>query len=164
MVDSLTGLYNSRTITNLGIAELKRHNRYRHPLTIGILDVDGFRQINSRYDPKGGNKVLKKLARTLTSTLREVDSLGRVGGEEFLIIARETNREGAVGLAERVRATVAATPTVIQGKSVSITASLGLAVAEEDTQTDYDTMYKVATSALLEAKQAGYNRFVLHSM
>ncbi len=168
MVDSLTGLYNSRTITNLGIAELKRHNRYRHPLTIGILDVgDGFPtdQQPVQTEGVGTSAVLRRVGpHPQLDVMREVDSLGRVGGEEFLIIARETNREGAVGLAERVRATVAATPTVIQGKSVSITASLGLAVAEEDTQTDYDTMYKVATSALQEAKKAGYNRFVLHSM
>jgi diguanylate cyclase (GGDEF)-like protein len=164
LVDSLTGLFNRRAMTDLAVAELKRHNRYRHPLTIGILDVDFFKQINTEYLLTGGDEVLRGLARTLTSTLREVDSLGRVGGEEFLIIARETNREGAARLAERVRTTVAATPTIIAGKKVTITASLGLAVAEEHTETDFPAMYEVAAAALNEAKRTGRNRFVLRSM
>jgi diguanylate cyclase (GGDEF)-like protein len=164
LLDPLTGLFNRRAMTDLGIAELKRHNRYHHPLTIGILDVDFFKQINTEYTLTGGDEVLRQLARTLNSTLREVDSLGRIGGEEFLIIARETNGEGAAHLAERVRATVAATPTVFRGKNISITASLGLAVAEEHTQTDFSSMYEVAAAAMNEAKQNGRNRFVIRAV
>jgi diguanylate cyclase len=161
LLDPLTSLFNRRAMTDLGIAELKRHNRYHHPLTIGILDVDFFKQINTEHTLTGGDEVLRHLARTLTSTLREVDSLGRIGGEEFLIIARETNAEGAAVLAERVRATVAGTPTPFRSKSIAITASLGLAVAEEDAQTDFTSMYEVAAAALNDAKQQGRNRFVI---
>lgn len=164
LLDPLTGLFNRRAMTDLGVAELKRHNRYHHPLTIGILDVDFFKRINTEHTLTGGDEVLRQLGRVLTSTLREVDSLGRVGGEEFLIIARETNMEGASRVAERVRATVAGTPIRLHGVEVSITASLGLAVAEENVQTDFAAMYEVAASALNEAKLGGRNCFVLRSM
>jgi diguanylate cyclase (GGDEF)-like protein len=133
-------------------------------LTIGILDVDFFKRINTDHTLTGGDEVLRQLARILTSTLREVDSLGRVGGEEFLILARETNMEGAGRLAERVRATVAGASIPLHEQAVSITASLGLAVAEGDIQTDFAAMYEVAATALNEAKQGGRNCFVLRSM
>src|SRR5262249_51216608 len=151
-------------VDGLALAEVKRHSRYQNQLAMGIVDVDYFKRINTEYDLVGGDEVLKTLARILTGTLREVDSVGRVGGEEFLIIARETNAEGARRLAERIRATVANTPIDCQGRQVRITISLGFAVAGADVPTDFPQMYAAAAAALTAAKRAGRNCFVVQDL
>src|SRR5207248_8137593 len=116
------------------------------------------------YDLVGGDEVLRTLARILTGTLREVDSVGRVGGEEFLIIARETNADGARRLAERIRATVANTPIDCRGRQVRITVSLGFAVAGAAAPADYEAMYATAARALTEAKGSGRNCFTVYDL
>jgi diguanylate cyclase (GGDEF)-like protein len=128
-------------------------------LTRGFIDVDHFKRINTDYLLTGGDEVLKGLARILTSTLREVDSVGRIGGEEFLVIARETNEEGAIRLGERIRGTVANTPIEYHGHHITITVSLGLAVADVGVPADYQEMNEAAASALAFAKSSGRNRF-----
>jgi diguanylate cyclase (GGDEF)-like protein len=164
LIDPLTGLFNRRAMDGLALAELKRHNRYQSPLALGIVDVDYFKQINTDYDLPGGDEVLKGLARVLTGSLREVDSVGRIGGEEFLIIARETNAEGAGSLAERVRATVATTPIEYRGHKITLTVSLGFAVAGVGTQADFPTLYAEAAAALSAAKKAGRNCFIVRQL
>jgi diguanylate cyclase (GGDEF)-like protein len=159
LTDPLTGLFNRRAMDELTRFELKRHARYPSPLTLGLIDVDHFKNINTEYLYTGGDEVLKALARILVSTLREVDSVGRIGGEEFLVIARETGQDGALHLAERIRATVAATPISYDGHAISITVSIGLAVAEVGVPADYEEMTRLAAYALNQAKQAGRNRF-----
>src|SRR6185312_2032651 len=94
LTDPLTGLFNRRAMEELARFELKRHARYPSPLTIGLIDIDRFKDINTCYLLPGGDEALKGLSRILTNSLREVDSVGRIGGDEFLIIARETNEEG----------------------------------------------------------------------
>ncbi len=161
LIDPLTGLFNRRATDSLATAELKRHARYHNPLAVGIIDIDHFKNINTRYHLTGGDEALKGLARVLTSTLREVDSVGRVGGEEFLIIARETDEAGAHGLAERIRATVEGTPIEFRGQTIRMTVSLGFAVAESAAPTDYAALYATAAEALTVAKQSGRNRSVI---
>jgi diguanylate cyclase (GGDEF)-like protein len=164
LIDPLTGLFNRRAMDGLAQAELKRHNRYQNHLALGIVDADHFKQINTDYDLPGGDEVLKGLARVLTASLREVDSVGRVGGEEFLIIARETGAEGAASLAERVRATVAQTPIEYRGQPIRLTVSLGFAVADPEVQTDFATLYAEAAAALSAAKKAGRNCFTVRRL
>lgn len=165
LTDPLTGLFNRRAMDGLALAELKRHARYQNPLAIGLLDVDYFRQVNSEYLHTGGDAVLVGLARILTNTVREVvDSVGRIGGEEFLIIARETNWEGAVGLAERIRSAVEETPIEYNGQQVRITVSIGFAVAEGNSNPDFPTIYSVAAGALSTAKKTGRNRCVIRKL
>jgi diguanylate cyclase (GGDEF)-like protein len=159
LTDPLTGLFNRRAMDELARFELKRHARYPSPLTLGFIDIDHFKRINTDYLLTGGDEVLKGLARILTSSLREVDSVGRVGGEEFLVIARETNEEGALRLAERIRSTVAHTPINYHGHAISLTVSLGLAVADVGIPADYQTMHEAAADALNTAKTLGRNRF-----
>jgi diguanylate cyclase (GGDEF)-like protein len=159
LTDPLTGLFNRRAMDELARFELKRHARYPSPLTLGLIDVDHFKNINTEYLYTGGDEVLKALARILVSTLREVDSVGRIGGEEFLVIARETGHEGALHLAERIRATVAATSIPYDGHAISITVSIGLAVAEVGVPADYEEMTHLAAYALKQAKDTGRNRF-----
>jgi diguanylate cyclase (GGDEF)-like protein len=158
LTDPLTGLFNRRAMEELARFELKRHARYPSPLTLGYIDVDHFKQVNTNYLLTGGDEVLRGLARVLTGTLREVDSVGRIGGEEFLVIARETNHEGAVHLGERIRSTVAGAAIEYQHHSISITVSVGLAVADVGVPADYQRMVEVAAAALRQAKEAGRNR------
>lgn len=162
LIDPLTGLFNRRAMDSLAQAELKRHSRYRNPLALGLVDVDFFKQVNTAYDLTGGDQVLINLGRILTSSLREVDSVGRVGGEEFLIIARETDEVGANSLAERVRSTVEQTAIDYKGQQIHITVSLGFAIAQTDKPTDYPTLYALAANALTLAKKMGRNRFVIY--
>lgn len=162
LIDPLTSLFNRRAMDSLASAELKRHARYRNPLALGLVDVDFFKQVNTTYDLTGGDQVLVTLGRILTASLREVDSVGRVGGEEFLIIARETDEAGANSLAERIRTTVEQTPIEFKGHLIQITVSLGFAVADSDTLSDYPTLYGLAANALTLAKKMGRNRYVVH--
>jgi diguanylate cyclase (GGDEF)-like protein len=164
LTDPLTGLFNRRAVEELARFELKRHARYPSPVALGILDADHFRHINTQHLLTGGDAVLRGLARILSTSIREVDSVGRVGGEEFLVIARETNEEGAVILAERIRTTVETTPVVYQGKAISVTVSLGFAVAEVGVPAEYDEMYQLAAGALRQAKDEGRNRGVVRSV
>jgi diguanylate cyclase (GGDEF)-like protein len=157
LTDPLTGLFNRRAMDELARFELKRHARYPSPLTLGLVDVDHFKHVNTQFLYTGGDAVLKGLARILSSSLREVDSVGRLGGEEFLVIARETGEEGARHLAERIRATVAGTPIPYSEHAITITVSIGLAVAEVGIPVEYDIMMRAAAAALQEAKNDGRN-------
>lgn len=158
LTDPLTGLFNRRATEELARFELKRHARYPSPLTLGYIDVDHFKQVNTDYLLTGGDEVLRHLARILVGALREVDSVGRIGGEEFLVIARETNEEGAYILAERIRSKVESTPIDYQGNAISITVSIGFAVAEVGVPADYQEMMELAAGALRHAKENGRNR------
>src|SRR5208283_3633999 len=97
-----TNLPNRRAMDRLAERELRRRDRYPGPIAIGVIDVDHFKSINDRYLLPGGDKVLIDLARTLNTSVRNVDFLGRIGGEEFMVIAPETGMEGVVVLAERI--------------------------------------------------------------
>jgi diguanylate cyclase len=161
LTDPLTGLFNRRAMEELARFELKRHARYPSPLTIGLIDIDHFKEINTRYLLPGGDEALKGLSRILTNSLREVDSVGRIGGDEFLIIARETNEEGANRLAERIRATVAATPISYEKQSIRMSVSVSFAVAEVGVPVDFEVMYRTAAGAIKDAKDKGRNCFAV---
>src|SRR5262249_24537365 len=118
LTDPLTGLLNRRAMDELARFELKRHARYPSPLAMGYVDVDHFKRVNSDYLLTGGDEVLRGLARMLSACVREVDSVGRVGGEEFLVIARETGADGACTLAERIRASVEQSHVDYQGQQI----------------------------------------------
>src|SRR5262245_31597517 len=144
LTDPLTGLFNRRALDELARFELKRHARYPSPVALGYVDVDHFKRINTDYLLTGGDEVLKGLARLLGGSVREVDSVGRIGGEEFLVIARETNAEGAAVLAERIRATVEANAIDYRGQRICITVSVGFAVAEVGVPAEFEEMARLA--------------------
>lgn len=158
LTDPLTGLFNRRAMDELIRFELKRHARYPSPLALGLLDVDHFKQVNTDYHYPGGDEVLRSLARTLTNSVRETDSVGRIGGEEFLVLARETHEEGATHLAERIRSTVESTIVPYNDHRIRITVSIGFAVADVGVPADQATMYETAAAALSLVKQTGRNR------
>lgn len=161
LTDPLTGLLNRRAMEEAARFELKLHARYPSSLTIGLIDIDRFKEINTQYLLPGGDEALRGLARILTTSLREVDSVGRIGGDEFLIIARETNEDGATRLAERIRSTVAGTPIPYGKQSIRISVSVSFAVADVEVSADFDTMYRLAAGAIKAAKEKGRNCFAI---
>ncbi len=161
LTDPLTGLLNRRAVEDIATSELRRHSRYRGHLAMGIIDVDHFKHINDKYLYPGGDYVLVHLTRVLSGLLRTVDSIGRIGGEEFLIVAPETTAEGAGVLAERIRSAVADTAFVYNGRQIPVTISVGFAVAEPDSQADYKRMKLLASETVHQAKEGGRNRSVV---
>ena len=157
LTDPLTGLPNRRAMDRLAERELRRRERMPSPITVGIIDVDHFKNINDRFLLPGGDKVLVDLAKVLQSSARNVDFVGRIGGEEFMIIAPETTVEGATALGERIRTTVEGTTFSFQDQAIPVRVSIGFAIADTDCQTDFDTMKHQASTALSEAKKAGRN-------
>jgi diguanylate cyclase (GGDEF)-like protein len=164
LTDPLTGMLNRRALDELARFELKRHARYPSPVALGIVDVDHFKRVNSAHLLTGGDEVLRGLAKVLSASVRETDSVGRLGGEEFLVIARETGADGALVLAERIRTTVAETPVEYNGVPIPITVSVGFACAEAGVPADFARMCDLAAAALQHAKDAGRNRSVVLSM
>jgi diguanylate cyclase (GGDEF)-like protein len=155
--DALTGLFNRLAMEEMALMEVKRQNRYGGSLSLGFVDVDYFKQINSDYLLTGGDAVLKGLAGVLARSIRAVDSVGRIGGDEFMILARETGLQGAAALAERVCSTVGGAPIEYEGKSISLTVSIGFAATEPGHELDYEALTRTAAATLAEAKARGRN-------
>ena len=158
LTDARTGLPNLRAIDRLAKQELVRRTRYPSALAIGLIDVDDFKDINTRHLHTGGNRVLRWLGPTLAQAVRTVDTVGRVGGDEFMVVAPETDLEGAVILGERIRSTVESGQTSYHGETIRITVSVGIGVAPVGAEVTYDQLHAAAAAALGEAKAGGRNR------
>src|SRR5260370_9433758 len=126
-----------RAMDRLTEREVRRRERYPGALSIGLIDVDHFKQINDRYLLPGGDQVLVDLARCLHAAARTVDFVGRIGGEEFMGIAPETDREGAIVLGERIRTMVEASVFTYQGEAIPVRVSIGFAGGLAGTLPDY---------------------------
>ena len=164
LTDALTGLPNRRGMDRLADNELKRRLRNPSPLALALIDADHFKNINSRYLLSGGDHVLTWLAHTLSNSVRTVDYVGRVGGEEFMLLAPETNYDGAAILSERIRQTVEKSHTTFHGENIRITVSVGMVVVEADAVFPYEHIRHTAAEALSEAKGRGRNRCVLRTL
>ncbi len=163
LTDPLTGLPNRRAIDRVAEAELRRRSRYPGPLALGFIDADHFKEINCRYLLPGGDQVLLDLGKVLTASVRTVDTVGRVGGEEFMVVAPETSLEGALVLAERIRASVERNIFTYNGEEIRVTVSAGFAVLEDESVADYDQLKHVSAAALGEAKASGRNLAVVRA-
>lgn len=161
LTDPLTGLPNRRAIERLAESEIRRRGRYPSPLALGFVDADNFKEINRRYLLPGGDQVLIDLARALNSSMRTVDTVGRVGGEEFMVVAPETTFEGALVLGERMRNAVETRPFSYKGEPIRVTISAGFAVVELGMSVEFDQLKHLAAMALGEAKATGRNRSVV---
>lgn len=164
LTDALTGLLNRRATDRISEAEIRRRGRHPAPLALGLIDADHFKEINSNYLLPGGDQVLVHLGQVLDGVLRLEDTVGRIGGEEFQVIAPQTDEKGATVLAERLRAMVESVPTQYQGNLIPITVSVGFAVAELDVPATYAQMKELAAAALEEAKTLGRNRCVVRAL
>jgi diguanylate cyclase len=157
LTDALTSLPNRRAMDRLAKNELLRRARAPAPLALGLVDADFFKDINTRHLLPGGDHALTWLGATLANSVRTIDTVGRVGGEEFMIVAPETDFEGAEILAERVRKTVETGSTEYKGETIKLTVSVGMVVAETTTLVGYDQMRHAASAALSDAKKSGRN-------
>ncbi|MGL6097836.1 MAG: GGDEF domain-containing protein, partial [Fimbriiglobus sp.] len=164
LTDSLTGLPNRRAIELIARKELLRRARTPDPIAFGLVDADRFKLINSKYLLSGGDHVLTWLGQKLQENIRGSDAIGRVGGEEFMIVAPDTDTEGAAVLAERVRSAVAAEPTAYRDHDIRVTVTVGFAVCESGSNVSYEHIREVAAAALAAGKVAGRNRSVIRSI
>ena len=164
LTDALTGLPNRRAIELLARKELLRRTRTPAPIAFGLVDADRFKDINSAYLLSGGDHVLIWLGQVLQGAIRATDALGRVGGEEFMVVAPATDAEGAEVLAERLRETVEGARTQYREWEITLTVSVGFAVAEANTPVGYDVLRDAAAAALAEAKATGRNRSVVRTI
>jgi diguanylate cyclase (GGDEF)-like protein len=164
LTDALTGLPNRRAMDRLAKTEVLRRARTPSPLAVALVDADNFKAINTRFLLPGGDHVLVWLGQTLVNAVRTIDTVGRVGGEEFMIVAPETGFDGATTLAERVRRTVETGETEYNAERIQLTVSVGMVVAEAETLVGFDQMRHAASAALGEAKEAGRNRCVVKQL
>lgn len=158
--DPLTGLANRRAFNEDLGRRIEQWRRHKVPLSLIMVDIDHFKSINDRYTHAGGDVALKHIADVLRGALREMDVPVRYGGEEFAIILPGTKLPEALGVSERIRATIASRGFVFEGQTVSLTASLGVAAAAPSD--NMDALVERADAALYAAKQAGRNRAYVH--
>jgi diguanylate cyclase (GGDEF)-like protein len=158
-IDPLTGISNRRQFESLARAELGRSQRYMRPLSLLMIDIDHFKQVNDRFGHEAGDRVLKFLANVLISAKRASDVVGRIGGEEFAILLPETSKEAALVIAERLRQLAQTCAPAIAGEKLDVTISIGVAAASIRTS-GMETLCRQADQALYEAKRSGRNRVV----
>lgn len=156
ITDGLTGLYNRRHFMEIAKREFERARRYKRSLSAMIFDVDHFKKINDAYGHAAGDEVLRALANLCRREIREADPLGRYGGEEFAGLFVEINAETARQVAERLRRAVEKMLIPIDGSSLNITISIGVAEQNQNTP-DIDSLLARADQAMYIAKHKGRN-------
>lgn len=161
MEDALTGLPNRRAVLEALARHCSAAHRNARPLTVLLLDIDHFKQVNDRHGHPAGDEVLRRIAHTIRQRLRVQDMAGRFGGEEFLVLLPDTAPEGGLTLAEALREEIAATAITIGDKVLHVTASVGLCGTEESTPGNGDLLVRRADDALYAAKEGGRNRTVV---
>ncbi len=155
--DTLTNVYNRRGFMELSKREIERARRFGRPLSAIMVDVDHFKDINDTYGHAEGDRILRMVAERLNSNIREIDILGRYGGDEFTIILPETDLFVATNVAERVRRSITEIPTLMKDEPIQVTLSIGVARANPETA-DLMALLESADAAMYIAKQAGGNR------
>lgn len=158
--DGLTGLFNRNTFVELTEQELARAKRQAGPTALLLLDLDFFKRVNDTFGHPAGDEVLRHVAKVLGTTVRSTDLVGRLGGEEFMVLLPGTTPQAARNLAEKLRAKVQATPPNWQGKPLPVTVSIGVSGPPAGTHMQFDQLYALADQALYTAKEQGRNRVV----
>lgn len=157
ITDGLTRLYNSRSFYSQLELEIDRFNRYRHPLTLLLLDIDHFKDYNDKYGHLEGDKVLVRFSQIIKSCLRANDSAYRYGGEEFTVILPETGGEEARTVAQRIRTTLETERFYPEnGDAVTVTISIG--VTEYQFKEKLSTFIQRADQAMYRSKRNGRNK------
>jgi diguanylate cyclase (GGDEF)-like protein len=154
--DGLTGLWNRKAILGILERDLLRAERDHEPVGLIMIDVDHFKAINDSRGHAAGDTVLRIIASGIAAVVRPYDSVGRCGGEEFLIVAPECGLAETWELAERVRSHVAGCSIIVDGSSVQVSLSLGVATGQ--TAGEIEKLLHAADTALYQAKNAGRNR------
>lgn len=161
VTDDLTQLSNKRAFRNFAEREAARARRFGHSLSLLVLDLDDFKQVNDTHGHLQGDEVLRRVARALDAESREIDMSARYGGEEFVVGLPETGPQGAEELAERIRERIEAdrVPLVGNDGTLKVTASIGVA-SLPDSAEDVESLIAAADAALYAAKRGGKNQVV----
>lgn len=155
--DELTGLNNRRAFFDQGHRVFKQADRYQHPVSVVMMDIDHFKNINDNHGHHVGDKVLQDIAKLLQNIVREIDIAARIGGEEFALVLPETDLSEAVNMAERLRQEIFNTAIVHQAQRLHITASFGVTTCMANEVT-LETMLIRADDAMYIAKKKGRNQ------
>jgi diguanylate cyclase (GGDEF)-like protein len=158
ITDALTNVNNARYLHDQLSIETESAKRYDTPLTCLMLDIDDFKRINDTFGHPSGDIVLVTLAGILQQCVRRVDIVGRLGGEEFLVIMPHTSFDPGFQIAERIRQAVQRWPFKIGGAEIPVTVSIGVACYPGHGIDDKIALLKAADDALYEAKRTGKNR------
>jgi diguanylate cyclase (GGDEF)-like protein len=158
ITDSLTQVLNRRGIKIALLQAIAQSERYHHALSVALVDIDRFKDVNDTYGHQTGDLVLKRVARLLTETLRAPDSMGRYGGEEFLLVLPETDLEATNVIAERIRRRVRETDFEAGGAHINVTVSIGATQFQNGEA--LTGLFGRVDRALYEAKQSGRNLVV----
>ena len=163
ITDGLTKLYNHRFFQENLTREIARVARSRENLSLILIDIDNFKQLNDRYGHAAGDHVLCKVAGIMSSIVRESDVLARYGGEEFALVPNAVTREGALGLAEKIRMAIANTDMELEadGKPVTVRVTISIGVASY--RRDRKTFFNDADRALYSAKAQGKDCVVVET-
>jgi len=153
--DEVTGLYNRRFFSLRLEEEMSRYRRFRHPVAVVLLDLDGFKGVNDEFGHPVGDETLRDVAQLLLKHSRGINVVARWGGDEFVILLVETSKAGALLYADRMRQFIAGHPFE-HGKPV--TGSFGVASLPEDEAASSDELVRAADTALYAAKRAGRNQ------
>jgi diguanylate cyclase (GGDEF)-like protein len=153
-IDDLTGCLNRRHLFELGERELKRHHRLKHPLAALMFDIDRFKDVNDRHGHAVGDEVLRVLCERASLYTREIDLLGRYGGEEFALLLPETDLTEALEIAERLRL---ATSEIMTIGALSLRISISIGVTDADGDVSLSHLLQRADTALYQAKNKGRN-------
>lgn len=155
--DQLTGLLNRREFDRILAEESERAARFGRPLALILVDIDHFKKVNDTHGHPAGDEVLREVGRRLGGLMRSVDRVTRFGGEEFALVAMETDRPAALETARRICKEMARAPIQAGNITLPVTVSAGLAVLPGDA-TDGKSLIAAADKALYAAKAAGRNR------
>ena len=156
--DALTGIFNRGAIIEVLQRELERARRATTPVSVVLADLDHFKSVNDTHGHPAGDAVLRETARRLRAPLRPYDSLGRYGGEEFLLVLPDCPEADAAAVAERVRLAVAEVPMELSAGRIAVTVSFGTATADDVQTFDLEKLIRAADEALYRAKRGGRNR------
>ena len=159
--DALTGLWNHGTILAILRKEVARAARTQSPFAVAMIDVDRFKSINDTYGHPAGDAILREAARRLRAAMRTYDSLGRYGGDEFLVVVPGCDPEGSARFAESFRARIDRKSVETPEGMIPVTLSLGLVALDNLRDVKADALVRIADAALYRAKIAGRNRVAL---
>ncbi len=160
--DPLTRLKNRRAFAEIGRRHFALARRHRHDLSLVMLDLDHFKEVNDTYGHPAGDRVLVEVAQILAGSVRSGDTPARLGGEEFGILLPNTSQAGAALLAERIRLALAQRQWSMPDRQVVVTASAGVACYSADHPQSLEQLIEIADQRLYRAKQAGRNRVAIN--